>query len=216
MTSAVAAIHAGFKQLGISDDTDQRALYARVTGKTGLTLMKPTEKEAVVTELRRLGFKPAAHRKAGQQKLTGKYAKKLQALWIAAHNLGVVHDRDDKAMLAFVKRQTGIDHTRFLHYASDARRAIEGLKGWMTRQAGVDWADATMMPDYARTDGFKIAWAQWRLLGGNVHADSVGRFREKVLSIASRSVDDCEPKDWQRVMNELGSLVRAGREGAHG
>jgi hypothetical protein len=216
MSSAIAAIHAGFKQLGIADDADRRALYARVTGKDHLTLMKPVEKEAVVTELRRLGFKPVARRANAQQKLSGKYAKKLQALWIAAWNLGVVRDREDKAMLAFVRRQTGLDHTRFLHYAGDARRAIEGLKGWMTREGGVDWSDTAFMPDYARADGFKIAWAQWLRLGNDVHADSVQRFAASVRSTAGVSIGDCQGEHWQAVMNGLGFLVRAARAGTNG
>ncbi len=89
----------------------------------------------MLTVFRKEGFTlPSATRRFdGRHKLTGKYAKKLQALWIAAWNLGIARDRDDKALLAFVKRQTGIDHTRFLVYADDAKRAIEALKGWINR-----------------------------------------------------------------------------------
>ncbi|MGC8201033.1 phage protein GemA/Gp16 family protein, partial [Salmonella enterica] len=67
--------------------------------------MTPADKERVVAELRRLGF-----RHVNRRDLDGPYAKKLQALWIAAWNLGLTRSRDDKALLAFVKRQTGLDH----------------------------------------------------------------------------------------------------------
>ncbi len=211
MSSSVAAIHAGFKQLGISDDADRRALYERVTGKARLTLMKPPEQEAVVTELRRLGFQPAARRQDGRKKLTGKYAKKLQALWIAAWNLGVARDRDDKAMLAFVKRQTGIDHTRFLVYPDDAAKAIEGLKAWLAREAGVGFGN-TNGYEWLASDGAKIAWAQWKILQPG--ADLVVRkgFDDEAARLAGISIAwlaDLRPSHWQAVMNALGERVRA-------
>ncbi len=216
MSSAIAAIHAGFKQLGISEDTDRRALYVRVTGKSGLTLMKPDEQEAVVTELRRLGFRPAARRANGRQKLTGKYAKKLQALWIAAWNLGIVRDRDDQAMLAFVKRQTGIDHTRFLVYADDAAKAIDGLKGWLKREAGVSFGSSNGY-DWLASDGAKIAWAQWKIL----HPDAKLMVRKgfddeaaKLAGIGIAYLADLKASHWRVFMNVLGERIRAGKAGA--
>ena len=73
----------------------------------------------------------------------GRYAPVLQALWIAGHNLGVVQNRDDAALIAFVQRQTGMSHTRFLTDSEDARRAIEALKKWLSREAGVVWPRGT-------------------------------------------------------------------------
>lgn len=71
--------------------------------------------------------------------VSGPYAAKLRALWLAGWNLGVVRERDDRALLAFVERQTGLSHTRFLTDARAASRAIEALKSWLTREAGVAW-----------------------------------------------------------------------------
>ncbi|MGN6777593.1 regulatory protein GemA [Rhizobium sp.] len=213
MSSAIAAIHAGFKQLGISDDADRRALYARVTGKSGLTLMEPDEQEAVVTELRRLGFKPAERRANGRQKLTGKFAKKLQALWIAAWNLGIVRDRDDKAMLAFVKRQTGIDHTRFLVYADDAAKAIDGLKGWLKREAGVGFGNASGY-EWLASDGAKIAWAQWKILHPGATLIVRKGFDDEAAKLAGINIvwlADLKASHWQMVMNALGERIRAGK-----
>lgn len=214
MSSAIAAIHAGFKQLGICDDADRRAVYARVTGKGGLTLMKPEEQEAVVTELRRLGFQPAARRQDGRQKLTGKYAKKLQALWIAAWNLGVAHDRDDKAMLAFVKRQTGIDHTRFLIYPDDAAKAIEGLKAWLAREAGVGFGNLNGQ-EWLASEPAKVAWAQWKILYPEAGLIVRKGFDEEVAKLLKTKfvwLADLKPRDWQTVMNGLGARVRAARK----
>lgn len=77
--------------------------------------------------------RPASRRAVGPS------AKILQALWIAGWNLGAVRDPDDVAMMHFVDRQTGIPHTRFLVDPKDAERAIEAIKGWLAREAGVAW-----------------------------------------------------------------------------
>lgn len=214
MSSTIAAIHTGFKQLGITDD-DKRAVYARVTGKERLTLMKPAEQEAVLGELRRLGFTPTQRRPNGKLQLTGKFAKKLQALWIAAWNLGLVDDRDDAALVAFVKRQTGLDQVRFMHHAEDARSAIEGLKSWLAREARVSFGN-TNGQDWLAADGAKIAWAQWRIL--HPGADLIVRkgFDDVVYAITGvRRVHlgEVKGKEWQAVMNQLGRRVRAGKAG---
>lgn len=200
--SAHRTIHAISGKLGLDDDA-RRAVYQRVTGKPTLTLMSAPEKNAVVAEFRRLG---GGLRPDGRKKLTGPFAPKLQALWIAAWNLGIVENRDDKALLAFVKRQTGIDHTRFLYYADDAAKAIEALKAWMAREAGVDWRVHRDMPLWRQAEGYKIAVAQWALL----QLDRNAFWPEMpLLSGAEPGVRDLTRAEWIKVMNTLGERVRA-------
>ncbi|MGY5789078.1 gp16 family protein len=211
MTS-IAAIHVAKKQLGLDEDT-YRAKLQVITGKTSTKGMTEAEREKVLSVFRKEGFQPKSNRRAdGRLKLTGKFAGKLQALWIAAWNLGIVQNRDDAALVAFVERQTNIEHVRFLKHAADARRVIEALKGWIARAGGVDWSDTEIMPDHARADGFKIAWAQWLKLGGNPHANSVHEFHQLVLQLTDTAVSVCDTKDWQTVMNELGRRIRGGRK----
>ena len=213
MTAALnRVIHASFRAAGIVEEDDKRALYQRVTGKTGLTVMTDREKDAVADELRRLGAAPSGGSAKGLQ---GKFAKKLQALWIAGWNLGLVRDRRDSALIAFVNRQTGLDHVRFLHHADDAKKAIEALKDWMRREAKVSYGN-TNGYDWMKRDGAKIAWAQWRLL--HPEADLIVRrgFDDACLRIASaigatmliHLTDD----NWRKIMNELGTRVRAKKE----
>lgn len=133
--SALAKIHVLKAKAGL-DDEDYRAMLERLTGKRSAKNMTPREHLTVIAHLE---GGSAVTDFGGRRKLDGRFAKKLQALWIAGWNLGVVHNRDDKALLAFVKRQTGLEHTRFLADAGDAARAIEALKGWLAREAGVDW-----------------------------------------------------------------------------
>lgn len=204
--SAFATIHVGLKTLGIAED-DARDLYERQTGKRSLKEMSPRDHEAVIGELRRLGFKQAS--RSGRTPLTGRYAKKLQALWIGAWNLGIVENRDDRALIAFVKRQTGIEHVRFVRYPEDATMAIEALKAWMAREAGVDWSEGRHLPEWLREPGARIAMAQWAILA-RAGAVEVGfdAFRGFVQERAGRQLGQMTDAGWRAVMNALGERVR--------
>lgn len=203
--TAVAAIHAARRQLGLDDDTT-RDLYARVTGKRSLRDMSPAEQVRVVEELRRKGFKPGSN--GSRKQLEGRFAKKLQALWIAGWNLGVVDKRDDAALLAFVKRQTGLDHVRFLRHPGDAAKAVEAIKAWLAREAKVDWSDGHHLPSWLRSSGAKIAVAQWQILAraDSATADMNG-FRAYVRE-AAKPLDQMTEQDWPALMNALGLRVR--------
>jgi len=203
--SALAAIHVARKQLGLDDDA-ARDLYAVVTGKRSLREMSVGEQESVVQELRRRGFKQASP--GSRKQLEGKYAPKLQALWIAAWNLGIVENRSDEALVAFVKRQAQVDHVRFLHDPADAAKAIEGLKAWMARAAGVDWSLGDHLPDWMRVPGAQIAVAQWqKLVAAGKAPPSISVFRNCVAEMAL-PVDQMTDRDWRSVMNALGTRVR--------
>lgn len=214
MTSSLAAIHVARKQLDLDEDV-YRAKLVAITGKSSAKDMTEAERQDVLEAFRKVGFQPATGQKvAGRRQLTGKYAKKLQALWIAGWNLGLVRDREDKAMLAFVKHQTGIDDTRFLHHPDDGRAAIEGLKAWLKREARVSFG-STNGQEWLAADGAKIAWAQWRLL--NPGADLIVRkgFDAEVYRVIGRTcawLGELKGSEWQTVMNTLGRRVRAARK----
>ena len=140
--TALAMMHVAKRDLGLDDDT-YRAVLVRVTGKRSSKDMTDRERQAVLDEFRRQGFKPAskARGKPGRP-LSGPYAKKAQALWIALWNLGAVEDKRDSALLAFVCRQTGIERTEWILDARHGRSVIEALKSWCVRE-GVEWLDGT-------------------------------------------------------------------------
>lgn len=210
--TALGQIHAAVRSLGLDEDL-KRALYEQVTGKSSAADMDEAERRAVVAELRRRGASKGARK--GRKALSGPYAKKLQALWIAGWNLGLVRNRDDAALLAFVKRQTDIDHIRFLHHAEDAARAIEALKGWLTRDGGVDWTHDNRMAGWTQTNGYRIAAAQYHRLAvldpeGHAHFLDLSHLLIAMgFAAASRQTD----KGWIIVMNALGERVRATRDG---
>jgi hypothetical protein len=209
MTSSIAAIHVAKKQLGLDDDT-YRAKLTRITGKPSVKDMTEAERQKVLTVFRNEGFKPAAPAKRpnGRANLSGPYAGKLQALWIAGWNLGVFRERDDAALVAFVKRQTGLDAVRFLRYQDDARKAIEALKAILSREAGVDWVIHKLMPDVKRTAGYKIARAQWARLN-----EPGMSFWPMVHNLGGvRPGADPTDAQWITIMNALGERIRRAGE----
>ncbi len=208
--NALAAIHVAKKQLGLDDDT-YRAALVTITGKSSTRDMTEAERNKVVSVFRQRGFKQAST--PGRKPLEGKFAKKLQALWIAGWNLGVVRNRDDQALIAFVERQTGLSHVRFLHEAGDALKAIEALKAWMSREAKVDWSTADWVPDWLKLAGAQIAVAQWNILvAAEVVRPSITEFRKLVAELAKPIDQIRDERDWQPVMNHLGERVRAVRK----
>lgn len=209
--TALSTIHIGLKQLGIVEE-DARDLYERMAGKRSLRAMTPAQHKAVIDELRRLGFKPTS--KGSRKRIEGKYAAKLQALWIAGYNLGLIRNKDDGALLAFVKRQTGIDHTRFLRYAEDGARAIEALKGWLERDGGVDWSKDRSLPDWTQVNGYRIARAQFRklvALGFVERPDTEDWLLEGwLIKNGYANAALMTDRSWIDAMNKMGAMIRAG------
>lgn len=122
----IALIHAAKRQLGLGDG-EYRLLLRRVTGKGSSAELDLAQLDAVIDELRRLGFGVRPRRK-----LNG-LQRKIVALWAELGKAGVLRDRSDRALDRFIKRQTGVDAVQWL--ASDqAAQVAEALKGWCQRE----------------------------------------------------------------------------------
>ena len=200
--NALAAIHVARRELGLDEDT-YRALALRITGKASAGAMNATERGRLLEALRRHGFKGA------KRGLEGPFARKLQALWISAWHLGLVRDRSDAALLDFVRRQTGIDHTRFLVDPVDAAKAIDALKAWTAREGGVDWRLGASVPAWQRLPGAKIVIAQWALLQkAGLVEPGFRAFAAYVQDHAFNPIDRMGPKEWAGVMATLGTRLR--------
>jgi phage gp16-like protein len=162
----IRAIHTLKSRAGL-DDATYRDMLAGLTGKRSSKALNVTEAVRVMDHLKGKsssfpvapGGRSSPLAKGSRRPLDGPYAAKLQALWISAWNLGLARDRRDAALLAFVARQTGIEHTRWLRDPAEATRAIEGLKAWLARDGGVRWAEHPREPARA------VVEAQLRRLG---------------------------------------------------
>ncbi len=209
MSNSLAAIHVAKKQLSLEEE-DFRDVCERVTGKRSTRDMSEPLRVKLVEHFRQQGFKPVS--KGARKQLEGKYAAKLQALWIACWNLGIIRNKSDQALLAFVKRQAGVDHTRFLTYDDDARKVIEALKAMMTREAGVNWSAGKLLPDWANEPHGQIVLAQWSILRSRGLTDDNIAMSATIWPMCGYSgrpiLSSLKSADWQLIMNKLGTKVR--------
>lgn len=129
----VRAIQTARRRHGLDEPAYRAAL-----APFGVASTKALTVEQAGTFLDRLNGGRSPTRRPTHRRATGPYGLKLQALWIAAHNLCVVEERDDAALIAFAKRQAKVDHTNFLLDPKLAALVIEGLKAMLER-GGVRW-----------------------------------------------------------------------------
>jgi hypothetical protein len=148
MTTAAQtrAIHSLIRQIPHFTDDDYRALLRReFSGVSSSSLLSYAQAGKLIEILKILaGQHPQVKRGSASSRrpsetVAGAYGAKLQALWISAWNLGIVDNRDDRALIAFIERQTKIAHPRWLNEHKDAKKAIEALKDWIAREAHVEW-----------------------------------------------------------------------------
>lgn len=136
--SLTAAIHIAKAQLGMDDET-YRAFLANLTGKDSCAKLTTREKGRVLDEMKRCGFQYSKGKDArrGKPLVRDPQARKIRALWLAMADAGIVRDRSEKALAAYMRRITG----RTLVDASvkQCQAVIETLKAWFDR---CDDADA--------------------------------------------------------------------------
>lgn len=191
----IRAIQTARRAMGM-DEASYRAALAEL----GVSSSKELSSAAANAFLDRLNGQSApvaaGRRPAGAMNLSGPYAGVCRALWLTAWNLGLVRDRTDRALVAFVERQTGIAHLNWVRDPADSARVIEALKSWISREAGVDWptkAEAERThKTISRLRKLEIILRQRLILG-------IGNVPTAVLSEA----------ELDQVMQELGRQIRA-------
>ena len=164
---ACGRIHARAKHLGL-DEEARRDLQRRVTGKASCREMNAAELRRVLAAMNGRGGRSGG-RAPGDRLPDGDLKGKLRALWISGWHLGVVRDRTDAALMSFVKGATGLDAARFAHDPRDASKAVEGIKAWLKREAGVDWRPYVAIgrhgePREIDNPRARVLEAQWRIL----------------------------------------------------
>lgn len=203
----VTAIHTLRRQIPNFGDAEYRAHLKDVYGVTSCKQLTFTQAAGLIAELSRMAPKTAVRAKAASAvRVSGQYARALQALWIAAWNLGVVEKRDDRALLAFVERQTGLSHTRFLHDAADAAKAIEGLKGWIARAADLTWPTSRSAIDRKRA----VIEAQVAIMRKRLPNFSAATFG--ALQGYGSKIDAYDEPTLDRLSADIGRMIRRAKE----
>lgn len=100
--NSLKVIHVARKELGLDEDT-YRALLCRVTGQASLRAMSEAQRESVVKEMVRLGFKVRVQGRRLPASFPP-WVRMIHALWKNCHSLGVIEDRSQPALRAFCKR----------------------------------------------------------------------------------------------------------------
>lgn len=219
-TSMISTIHVLKAKAKFDDDTYRDFLARRANGKRSAKELTTSEAGRVIEALRSV---------AGEAEIRGAVAGldsaiggKLRALWIAGYNLGIVRERTDRAMLAFLQRQTGVSHTRFLQNPQAASSAIEALKAWLERSAGVDWPsskDLANLSDAERIIASKraIIEAQWKRLIAIGAVKPVGQAVDPMEDLQfyagkvvrqNRPFETMSSRDYDEVQKSLGNKLR--------
>lgn len=195
--TTIAAIYGARKAAGLDDDT-ARDLYQRETGKRSLRDMSPGEQVRVLQAIRSKGAG-----KGPASRIDGPYGKKLIALWLDGWNLGVFADRRETSLISFVKRQTGLEATRFLRDAGQAQAVVEALKSWVAREGGVVWGEhADLMDDVLDAQVRKLELAQ---------REAAGETGKLIEAFCAWRQDELDRAGKIGAMQLLGDAIRATR-----
>lgn len=109
-------------------EADYRAILMRCAGVASSTQITSLARaNAVLDEFRRLGIGSPAPRKA-----LSPQQKKIWSLWQQLADAGLVRDRSMRGLVAFVKRQTGVDALDFMTWPQE-HQVTEALKNWLCR-----------------------------------------------------------------------------------
>lgn len=130
----LAMIHLAKKDLGLDDETYREMLWtvARVRSAKDLDI---TGRRHVLEHLKSRGWKHRPPRRAqpGAARMADDpQSRMIRGLWIELAAVGLVRDRSERALAAFVARQTGVDRLEWLN-VYQASQVIEALKLWLTR-----------------------------------------------------------------------------------
>lgn len=198
--SHLKAIHSKRRQVAsLKDDDTWRDFVELHTGQRSTKNLSNKQAMALIKALNDLG---APDVRAKGPALDGPFSKKIVALWIACWNLGLVSTASNKALMAFVRKQCGIDHVDWIRDAKNGRAVVEALKSMLARE-GVDWSPIDPSePAYMDTPGFRIASAQLAKAG-----DTLG-IRKYVDLVLDTDPEELTSEQWIEVMNGLGRRLR--------
>lgn len=127
----IKLIHVAKRDIALDDDS-YRAILQRIGKKTSAADLTVPELEKVLEHMKRSGFKVRSKAKPSRPLALDAESRKVRALWLFMHQLGVVQNPSEAALAAYVKRITGVDALQWSS-GDQAASLIETLKKWAMR-----------------------------------------------------------------------------------
>ncbi len=119
---------------GLAADDVWRPYLFRLTGIESLRAMNGRQLGMVLDDLTRQQTPaPGKVKKPNRWQTACPQAKKVLSLWLDLYRAGTARSKHDKAIDAFVRRQTDLDSANWLTDPADAAKVIEALKAWQRR-----------------------------------------------------------------------------------
>ncbi|MGX8941966.1 gp16 family protein [Symbiopectobacterium sp. Eva_TO] len=124
-------IHIAAQHLKLDDATYRQMLH-RLTGQTSAKTLNIGQLAQVLNALKTQGFRIQPTQPTTKKQTDRPQIQKMQALWQAMADEGIVRDASATALAHFVKRETGCDSPYWLD-SQQASQVIEKLKQWQKR-----------------------------------------------------------------------------------
>lgn len=125
----IRLIHVAKRELALDDDS-YRAILQRIGKQASAADLSVPALNQVLEYLKRNGFKVRS--KSSRPLAQDEQHKKIRALWLFLHQIGVVNNPAESALAAYVKRITGRDAMQWLS-GDQLEQVIESLKKWAMR-----------------------------------------------------------------------------------
>lgn len=130
---AIQLIHIARSKLDITDDA-YRLMLCNLTSKDSCSKMNDRELANVLAHLRGRGFNIAGKSREAPM-ADFPMGRKIWVLWQDLAKAGLVRDKSQKALDAWLLRETGVAQLVWLQQEPDkAHQAIEKLKLWLGRK----------------------------------------------------------------------------------
>lgn len=157
----IRLIHVAKRELALDDDS-YRAILQRIGKQVSAADLTVPELNQVLEYLKRNGFKVRSKaRQAAQSRplAQDEQHKKIRALWLFLHQIGVVKNPAESALAAYVKRITGRDAMQWLA-GDQLEQVIESLKKWAMRSLPDLVAEAGGRGATPSADGYAVQRAK--------------------------------------------------------
>lgn len=136
----LAKIHIAKKELGLDDQVYRDILRLRFHVDSSKKL-NDRQCFVLLNDFKRRGWKPRhgntrpAAPKQSRALDQAAMSRKIRALWLSLHEMGIVRDPGESALGAYTKRMTGVDALQWLD-GKQMWTVLESLKKWVKRAEG--------------------------------------------------------------------------------